>query len=195
MPPVRRRDFSGRSATRSMGVASLAPDALTPGGSRFNIPHQGVGEGEEMNIKNSLWGTLGLVVATAAIPAFAQESTFLEEIVVTAAKRQQTLQEIPVAVSVIQADDLNKSQVLDVKDLQFLVPSLRVGQLQTPTFSFVASVTAPTTRASSHRSVSSSTAYIVPVRPLRSTTSRIWNASKSCADRKARCSARTLLPA
>ena len=83
-----------------------------------------------MKIKNSLWGTLGLVVAAAAVPAFAQESTFLEEIVVTAAKRQQTLQEIPVAVSVLQADDLNKSQVLDVKDLQFLVPSLRVGQLQ-----------------------------------------------------------------
>jgi outer membrane receptor protein involved in Fe transport len=30
----------------------------------------------------------------------------------------------------VQADDLKQSQVLDVKDLQFLVPSLRVGQLQ-----------------------------------------------------------------
>lgn len=103
---------------------------MIPGGKQLNIPHRGAGEGEEMKIKNSLWGTLGLVVAAAAVPAFAQESTFLEEIVVTAAKRQQTLQEIPVAVSVLQADDLNKSQVLDVKDLQFLVPSLRVGQLQ-----------------------------------------------------------------
>ncbi len=42
-----------------------------------------------------------------------------------------TLQEIPVAVSVVQgADDLKESQILDIKDLQFLVPSLRITQLQ-----------------------------------------------------------------
>ena len=77
-------------------------------------------------------GLFGLVAVTIALPVFAQEdATFIEEIVVTSTKRQSTLQEIPVAVSVVQADELNKSQVLDVKDLQFLVPSLRVTQLQT----------------------------------------------------------------
>ena len=74
---------------------------------------------------------LGLVAATIALPVFAQEEpTFIEEIVVTSTKRQSTLQEIPVAVSVIQADDLKQSQVSDIKDLQFLVPSLRITQLQ-----------------------------------------------------------------
>ncbi len=78
-------------------------------------------------------GILGLVAATLVTPVVAQqeETTFLEEIVVTSTKRQSTLQEIPVAVSVVQADELKQSQVLDVKDLQFLVPSLRVTQLQT----------------------------------------------------------------
>jgi len=83
-----------------------------------------------MNFKNLLFSALGLAVAATALPASAQEQGPLEEIVVTSAKREQTLQEIPVAVSVVQADELRKSQVLDVKDLQFLVPSLRVGQLQ-----------------------------------------------------------------
>ncbi len=55
---------------------------------------------------------------------------FVEEIVITASKRATTLQETPVAVSVVQAEDLNQAQVLDVKDLQFMVPSLRVTQLQ-----------------------------------------------------------------
>jgi outer membrane receptor protein involved in Fe transport len=75
--------------------------------------------------------TLGLVAAMLATPVIAQDDvSFIEEIVVTSTKRQSTLQEIPVAVSVVQAADLKESQVLDVKDLQFLVPSLKVTQLQ-----------------------------------------------------------------
>ena len=77
-------------------------------------------------------GILGFVAATLVTPAVAQQEapTFLEEIVVTSTKRESTLQEIPVAVSVIQAQELQETQVLDIKDLQFLVPSLRVTQLQ-----------------------------------------------------------------
>ncbi len=77
-------------------------------------------------------GILGLAAALLVTPAVAQqESAMLEEIVITASKRATTLQETPVAVSVVQAEELQQSQVLDVKDLQFLVPSLRVTQLQT----------------------------------------------------------------
>ena len=84
-----------------------------------------------LTIRRSVFG---LVVAALAAPVLAQQqsdSAFLEEIVVTSSKRESTLQEIPIAVSVIQASDLQESRVLDVKDLQFLVPSLRVTQLQT----------------------------------------------------------------
>jgi outer membrane receptor protein involved in Fe transport len=77
-------------------------------------------------------GILGIVAATLVTPVVAQnEPSFLEEIVVTSTKRQSTLQEIPVAVSVIQGADIKESQILDIKDLQFLVPSLRITQLQT----------------------------------------------------------------
>jgi len=77
---------------------------------------------------------LGIVVTGLALPAIAQDEgvLFIEEIVVTATKRQTTLQETPIAVSVVSAADLRESQIQDIKDLQFLVPSLRVTQLQSP---------------------------------------------------------------
>ncbi len=51
-------------------------------------------------------------------------------IIVTATKREQTLQEIPVAVSVTSGEAIERNQIRDLKDLQTLVPSLRVNQLQ-----------------------------------------------------------------
>jgi len=51
-------------------------------------------------------------------------------IVVTALKREQTLQDTPVAVSVTTAEAIERAQIRDLKDLQSLVPSLRVTQSQ-----------------------------------------------------------------
>lgn len=86
---------------------------------------------------------IGLAVPlAAAIPSFAQTApsqpdaplpdrgAFANEIVVTATKRDQTLQDVPVAVSVTTADTLERAQIRDIKDLGSVVPSLRVGQLQ-----------------------------------------------------------------
>lgn len=77
-------------------------------------------------------GILGIIAATLAVPVVAQNEgiSLLDEIVVTSSKRQTTLQDTPIAVSVISATDLKESQIQDIKDLQFLVPSLRVTQLQ-----------------------------------------------------------------
>src|SRR6056300_1290307 len=104
---------------------------LCSGGRKLSTQHlRSVGEGGAMNIKNIICVALGAALVATALPTFAQEQGPLEEIVVTSVKRSQTLQEIPVAVSVIQANDLKQSQVSDIKDLQFLVPSLRITQLQ-----------------------------------------------------------------
>ncbi|MEM8941918.1 MAG: TonB-dependent receptor [Pseudomonadota bacterium] len=76
---------------------------------------------------------LALAVALATASSIQQvqaQSGVLEEVVVTATKRQQTLQEVPVAVSVVSSEAIEQSQILDIKDLQALVPSLRVTQLQ-----------------------------------------------------------------
>ena len=57
-------------------------------------------------------------------------SSFLEEIVVTATKRAQSLQDTPVTVFVASADTIEKAQILDIKDLQTIAPTFRVSQLQ-----------------------------------------------------------------
>jgi outer membrane receptor protein involved in Fe transport len=77
---------------------------------------------------NRLRGILGIIAVAIAAPVMAQDS--LEEIVVTASKRATILRETPIAVTVVSAADLKETQVQDIKDLQFMVPSLRVTQLQ-----------------------------------------------------------------
>ena len=91
-----------------------------------------------------------LLAATAvgsliiAAPVFAQDTATTPQtseegeddfddnaIIVTASKRETTLQETPIAVSVTSAAQIEEAQVRDLLDLQTLVPSLRVGQLQT----------------------------------------------------------------
>ena len=84
--------------------------------------------------KNLKRGVALAVLACIGSPnvSFAQESV-IEEIVVTATKRSQTLQETPVAVSVTTAETIEQAQILDVSDLQSVVPSLRITQLQNST--------------------------------------------------------------
>ena len=65
----------------------------------------------------------------ATAPAFAQDADE-DTIIVSATKRNTTLQAAPVAVSVTTADIIEKAQILDIKDLQTVVPTFRVSQLQ-----------------------------------------------------------------
>ena len=72
----------------------------------------------------------GLLSVLVVSPVFAQTENVLEEVIVMAQKREQTLQEVPIAVSVIDAAVLEQAQITDIMQLQSLVPSLRVSQLQ-----------------------------------------------------------------
>ncbi|MBM4197769.1 MAG: TonB-dependent receptor [Gammaproteobacteria bacterium] len=65
--------------------------------------------------------------------AMAQETSTLEEIVVTASKREQTLNDLPMAVSVTSAESLERAHLTDILDLHTTVTSLRTSQLQTST--------------------------------------------------------------
>ena len=78
---------------------------------------------------------VGLAVAVTLLTtqAVAQDGVQLEEVVVTATKREQTLQDVPVAVTVTTGETIARAAVRDVSDLASLVPSLRVSQLQTST--------------------------------------------------------------
>ncbi|WP_076001107.1 TonB-dependent receptor [Pseudohalioglobus lutimaris] len=73
----------------------------------------------------------GLCVGLAANGSLAQQ--VLEEVVVTAQKREQNLQDVPVAVSAFNQAMLEQSGVKDMFDLQTNAPSLVVTQSQTST--------------------------------------------------------------
>ncbi len=70
--------------------------------------------------------------AQDAKPAVAEDAVPQDgnEIVVTATKREQTLQSTPVAVTVTTADAIERAQIRDIQGLSTLVPSLRTTQLQ-----------------------------------------------------------------
>ncbi|MFM9827429.1 MAG: TonB-dependent receptor plug domain-containing protein, partial [Sphingomonas sp.] len=54
-----------------------------------------------------------------------------QDIVITATKRETTLLDTPIAVSVTTGATIEQAQIRDLLDLQTVVPSLRVSQLQT----------------------------------------------------------------
>ncbi|GAA0853068.1 TonB-dependent receptor [Aliiglaciecola litoralis] len=78
--------------------------------------------------------SLGLTAnAVVAQEQQAAEEEEFEVIMITASKRQTGLQETPIAVSVTSAEDIEQAKVLDIQDLQTLVPTLRVTPLQRST--------------------------------------------------------------
>lgn len=86
--------------------------------------------------KNALLGA-SLLAMAAAMPATGQTAASVpaadasqasDDIIVTATKREQTLQDVPVSVSVTSAQTLERAQIRDLIDLQSVVPSLKVAQ-------------------------------------------------------------------
>jgi len=73
-----------------------------------------------------------------ASPALAQETPApatqetapndSDDIIVTATKREQTLQDVPISVAVTSSATIEKAQIRDLIDLQSVVPSLKVAQ-------------------------------------------------------------------
>mgnify|MGYP003653675866 CR=1 FL=1 len=66
------------------------------------------------------------IASTVAIPAMAQNQLVLEEVIVTARKRAESLQESPVAVSAFSAAKLAEAGASTLADLNQLVPNIEV---------------------------------------------------------------------
>lgn len=89
-------------------------------------------------MKASMLSTISIASLGMGSMAYAQDATPQSEeaavdenvIIVTATKREQTLQEIPISVSVTSGATLEQAQIRDILDLKTVVPSLRVSQLQ-----------------------------------------------------------------
>jgi len=57
-------------------------------------------------------------------------ATALQEVVVTAQKRSEKLHDVPMGVTAVTSDDLQKQQLVDFQDLQSKVPGLTAEQIQ-----------------------------------------------------------------
>ena len=70
----------------------------------------------------------GAPAATTQVSSAQSAAQSSDEIIVTATKREQTLQDVPVSVSVTSAQTIERAQIRDLIDLQSVVPSLKVAQ-------------------------------------------------------------------
>lgn len=78
-----------------------------------------------MNTKRNLLSySLATISALAALPANAAAT--LEEVIVTAQKREQGLQDVPIAVSAFNGEMVTEAGVKDVRDLAGLTPGLSI---------------------------------------------------------------------
>ena len=84
-----------------------------------------------MKIKPTrLWISVAISSALFSTTTIAQEADDLaiEEILVTAQKRSESLQEVPIAMSVFTAEMIDNSQVKELRDLSDYIPNVNISQ-------------------------------------------------------------------
>jgi len=89
-----------------------------------------------MKLQNNLQAgtriTLLLAMLVLGAPAYAQDdgsedsNRMLEEVIITAQKREQTLQEVPVTVSAFSGDFVTENGVQDIRDIAGLTPNVSI---------------------------------------------------------------------
>lgn len=94
------------------------------------------------SVRNCCLGGLLAATALATTPVFAQESgsqpepvvgatgdtTYGDDIIVTARLRNERLQDVPVAITALTSETLDKYSVTDIADMATFVPSMVVGR-------------------------------------------------------------------
>ena len=143
-----------------------------------------------------------LLSAVIAAPLAAQDDSresagaglILEEIIVTATRRERSLMEVPLAVSAYGAEQLELSGVTDIGQLMRIAPSLHLSVGQGETVGATARIRGIGTTADTPGFESAVGLYVDGVLPQPgpasgSTSWARWNGSKSCVVRRAHCSA------
>mgnify|MGYP000326848210 CR=1 FL=1 len=84
-----------------------------------------------MNLSKTV---IGLAVSTAlaspSIYATEQNDLAIERVVVTAQKRQQNLQEVPISVSALNSEELKQANVVSLSNMASIVPGLNISNTQ-----------------------------------------------------------------
>lgn len=80
-------------------------------------------------LQRLVFATLLAFVPLTAVLAEEAGDSIVEEIVVTAQKREQSLMEVPMSISALTADDVATMGAVNLADIQFKIPSLFIGSL------------------------------------------------------------------
>ena len=80
--------------------------------------------------KNYLSIAISLACVSLALPALAQDTLTLEEVVVTAQKRAQSLQEVPLSVQALLGDTLTQNGISTLSDLSSISPGFKLADTQ-----------------------------------------------------------------
>ena len=100
------------------------------GGTAMKTAQATVSAKRALGLLAGLVAGLAIVAAAALLPAPAASAQtgdgYLEEIVVTAQKREQSLAEVPIAISVLGADDVALRDITSIQTLSRFAPNLRV---------------------------------------------------------------------
>jgi iron complex outermembrane receptor protein len=100
----------------------------------INRQRQGEGTGMKIGLRAALLCSAGFLAAGHTIPAQAQQAaqpdtaagSGLQEIVVTARRREERLQSVPIAITALSTEQIRAHDIVEVEGLQHLVPSLAV---------------------------------------------------------------------
>ena len=80
-------------------------------------------------IRSKKWHRLTLVTASLALPgslSLAQNTRVIEEVVVTAQKTVESLQDVPISVSALSGDFMQDNAIGDLVEVSTYVPNVRV---------------------------------------------------------------------
>ena len=71
--------------------------------------------------------SIAVLAAGARPPAIGQENALeIEEVIVTSQRREQSIQEIPVAVTALDPEQMELKQIANIADLQYQVPNISI---------------------------------------------------------------------
>lgn len=74
-----------------------------------------------------LWLAVGASAAAFAAPAFAQDAGGVDTIIVTAQKREQSVQEVPISITAYSGRFIEDSGVLTMQDVALYAPNFTIG--------------------------------------------------------------------
>jgi len=85
-------------------------------------------------VRSAVALALSPVLAPLAAAADADADVALDEVVVTAERREQNLQDVPISATVLTGEDMTRQGITDLNDIQTVAPSIAINVVNRSTF-------------------------------------------------------------